>query len=99
MNLSEWTQAVKIAGSKKSKYEIGKIIKERCLLTKQKIYGAYQIDGNKVWNILILPDENCQRVIHEKNIKDYIALESKIEEMKYHAFWSDNRYAYRKKRK
>lgn len=37
MNLEEWTCAVKIAGSKKSKYLISKIIKEQCLIT-QKSY-------------------------------------------------------------
>lgn len=35
MNLEEWTCAVKIAGSKKSKYLISKIIKEQCLITKK----------------------------------------------------------------
>ena len=53
MNLEEWTCAVKIAGSKKSKYLIAKIIKEQCLITPKKLYGAYQIDGKKVWDVLI----------------------------------------------
>ena len=99
MNLEEWTCAVKIAGSKKSKYLISKIIKEECLFTKKKLYGAYQIDGNKVWDILIQADPDCQKVIEEKKIYDAISLESKIEELKYHSFWSDNKYAYGRKRR
>lgn len=99
MNLEEWTCAVKIAGSKKSKYLISKIIKEQCLITKKKLYGAYQIDGRKVWDVLIKDDPNCQNVLKEKRINDSIALESKIEEMKYHSFWSDNKYAYGRKRR
>ena len=89
MNLEEWTCAVKIAGSKKSKYLISKIIKEQCLIIQKKLYGAYQIDGRKVWDVLIKDDSNCQNVLKEKRINDAIALESKIEEMKYHSFWSD----------
>lgn len=48
MNLEEWTCTVKIAGSKKSKYLISKIIKEQRLITQKKLYGAYQIDVRKV---------------------------------------------------
>ena len=65
MNLEEWTCAVKIAGSKKSKYLISKIIKEQCLITQKKLYGAYQIDGRKVWDVLIKDDPNCQNVLKE----------------------------------
>lgn len=36
-------------------------------------------------------------MLKEKRINDAIALESKIEEMKYHSFWSDNKHAYGKK--
>lgn len=99
MNLEEWTCAVKIAGSKKNKYTISKIIKEQCLFPLKKLYGAYQIDGSKVWEALIENDSDCQKVIKEKNIKGPIDLESRIEQMKYHAFWSDNRRAYGKKRR
>ncbi len=99
MNLADWIHAVKIAGSKRNKYEIRKIIIEQCLFSQKKIYGAYQIDGNKVWNILILSDDNCRKVIQEKKINDHMDLESKIEEIKYHSFWSDNRRAYAKKRR
>lgn len=99
MNLEEWTCAVKIAGSKKNKYLISKIIKEECLYTQKKLYGAYQIDGNRVWDILIKDDPNCKKVIEEKNIHDAISLESKIEELKYRSFWSDNKRAYGRKRR
>lgn len=99
MNLEEWTCAVKIAGSKKSKNQISKIIKEKCLCSQKKLYGAYQIDGNKVWDILIKDDLNCKKVIEEKKIYNSISLESKIEELKYHSFWSDNKRAYRRKRR
>ena len=99
MNLEEWTCAVKIAGSKKSKYLISKIIKEQCLITQKKLYGAYQIDGKKVWDVLIKDDPNCQNTLKEKRISDVISLESKIEEMKYHSFWSDNKRAYGRKRR
>ena len=76
MNLEEWTCAVKIAGSKKSKYLIAKIIKEQCLVTQKKLYGAYQIDGKKVWDVLIKDDPNCQNTLKEKRINDVISLES-----------------------
>lgn len=99
MNLEEWTCAVKIAGSKKSKYLIAKIIKEQCLITQKKLYGAYQIDGKKVWDVLIKDDPNCQNTLKEKRINDVISLESKIEKMKYHSFWSDNKRAYGRKRR
>ena len=49
MNLEEWTCAVKIAGSKKSKYLISKIIKEQCLITQKKLYGAYQMSDGTLW--------------------------------------------------
>lgn len=99
MNLEEWTCAVKIAGSKKSKYLISKTIKEQCLYTEKKLYGAYQIDGNKVWDVLIKDDPNCKKVIEEKKIYDAISLESKIEELKYRSFWSNNKHAYGRKRR
>ncbi len=99
MNLAEWTYAVKFVGSKKSKNQITKIIKEECLMSKDKVYGIYLIDGNKVWNKLIKDDPDCQSVIEDKKIHDVLSLESKVEEMKYRAFWSNNRRAYRKKRR
>lgn len=99
MNLEEWTCAVKIAGSKKSKYLISKIIKEQCLYSPKKFYGAYQIDGNKVWDVLIKNDPDCQKVLEQKRIIDSISLESKIEEIKYRSFWSDNKRAYGRKRR
>lgn len=99
MNLEEWTYAVKFAGSKRSKYEIKRIIKEQCLFSEKKVYGAYQIDGKKVWEILILSDPNCKQIIREKRFNDHIDIEAKIEEIKYHSFWSDNRRAYSKKRR
>jgi hypothetical protein len=99
MNLEEWVYAVKYAGSKKSKYNIRKIIKEQCLFSNKKIYGAYQIDGDKVWKLLIENDENCKSVIHSKNVHNYIDLESYIDQVKYRSFWSDNKRAYGKKRR
>lgn len=99
MNLEEWVCAVKIAESKKSKYIIRKTIKEECLFSKEKKYGAYQINGSKVWQVLIANDPDCMAVTKKKNIHDYIGLESKIEEIKYHSFWSDNKRAYAKKRR
>lgn len=59
MNLEEWTCAVKIAGSKKSKYLISKIIKEQCLITQIKLYGAYQIEEMKYhsfWSDFCCPE-------------------------------------------
>ena len=97
--MEDWVCAVKIAGSKKSKNEIRNKIKEECLFTEKKVFGTYQIDGRKVWQVLIISDPNCMSVIKEKNINDHIGLESKIEEMKYHSFWSDNKRAYSKKRR
>lgn len=97
--MEEWVCAVKIAGSKKSKYKIRKTIKEECLFSKEKKYGAYQINGSKVWQVLIANDPDCTAIIKEKNINGHIGLESIIEEIKYRSFWSDNKRAYAKKRR
>ena len=99
MNLKEWTEAVKFLGSKRSKNSISKIIKEECLYATGKIYGTYQIDGNKVWDILIKDDLNCQQAIEEKKIYNAISLESKMEQLKYHSFWDDNKRAFGRKRR
>ena len=99
MNLEEWACAVQIAGSKRNRSDIKNIIKAECLLSAKKVHGAYQIDGRKVWEVLIQADASCHKVIREKNIKDHMDLESIIEQKKYHAFWSNNRRAYGKKRR
>lgn len=99
MNLEEWAIGVKLAGSKKGKTYIKSVIKECCLLTPQKYMGAYQIDGEKVWDILIKNDLNCKCVCEKKNYHCSMDIESAVLEMQYHAFWNDNRRAYGKKRR
>lgn len=99
MNLEEWASGVKFAGSRKRKDEIKTIIKEKCLCSEKRYMGAYLIDGNKVWDVLIKNDVNCQRVCKEKNIQSAIDIESIIEAKKYRAFWGANKQAYGKKRR
>lgn len=97
MGLTAWTEMVFYTlGSRKSKNSISEKIKACCLIREKKFLGSYLVDGEAVWNNIILKDPDCLRIIKEKNFKDYIALESLYEERCYHDFWSANRSAYKK---
>jgi len=100
MTLTAWIETlVYLLHSKQSKKKLTEKIQSDCLLSEGTFFGSYQIDGEAVWNKIILNDPDCVLAIKEKRLDNYIYVESLYEENKYKKFWAANRTAYKKTRK
>lgn len=83
-SLTAWQIIIKrILKSKQTQGKIRTTILEQCLYSEKKIDGAYQVDDNKVYEIIACKDEDCLRMMKELNIHDVIGLISCYEEFKY----------------
>ena len=99
MNLEDWTSMVKRIGSQKTRSEIKNIIKSECLFSQKRIMGAYQINGDAVWNRLIICDTACQEGLKENRIKGWIDMESWAAQIKHQKEWRYWNHVYRKFRR
>lgn len=82
--------------SKMTKREVKNIIKERCLYSSTKIDGAYPIDLQKVWNIILMNDANCIDILEHWGITDVIGLESWYEERCYQIMHVSAKLSYKR---
>ena len=83
ITMTDWVNIIIMLGSTKSKEAIQGIIRERCLLSPNKVYGAWQIDGDAVWDLLIAADPKCMENAEKYRLRNAISVESWLEERKY----------------
>ena len=83
VSMTDWINMLKKIGCRKSRKEIRDIIINECLFSDEKILGAYQVDGEAVWNRFIANDRICLKNATERRIKDAVGIESWLEEIKY----------------
>ena len=83
VTMSDWIFTLKQLGSKRTKTEIRSFIIEYCLISKEKIYGVYQVDSEKVWHYLVEMDSVCSKEAINKRLHNVIDVESWLDNIKY----------------
>lgn len=84
LSLTTWIWIIKtVLHSNLSKSRLRAIILEKCLLSQKKFHGAYRVDSQKIWDIVISNDENCCTKMKELNINSLSGLLSYYDEIQY----------------
>ena len=83
LTMSDWIFVLKNLGCRRTKAEIRRLIIEQCLTSKERIYGVYQVDSNKVWHYFVENDPICLKEATDKRIADSLDIESWLESIKY----------------
>lgn len=84
LSMTKWIYVIKdLLKSKRTRSEIRGEILDKCLRSSQKNNGAYQVDDSKVWNYMIMRDEDCKKRLEELHIRDVFGVYSYYEEIEY----------------
>lgn len=84
LSLTKWIYIIKnLLESNLSNNKIREIILERCLLSKRKFLGSYQVNSQKIWDYIISKDKKCCMKLDKLNIKNVTELISYYEEIEY----------------
>jgi hypothetical protein len=84
ISMTAWIYIIKtMLKSKSKKDEIRTKIITTCLSSKRRIDGAYQVNYDKVWENIIMKDENCLNALEELKIYSVDKLMNYYMEMKY----------------
>lgn len=84
LSLTKWQYIIKnLLKSKLTKNEIRSAILEKCLYSPHKFNGAYQVDEQKVFDLIICKDAECLVRMDELHIKDVFGVISYFEEIEY----------------
>ena len=70
-------------GEKLSEKELREIIVSECLVTPRRIFGAYCVDENKVWENIIVQDRKATDKMKELRITDVYGAISYFQEIQY----------------
>lgn len=82
--LTKWQYVVKsLLKSELTRSEIRTAILTSCLLSPHKFNGAYQVDGQKVFDLIICKDANCRKTLDKLHISDLFGVLSYYEEITY----------------
>lgn len=83
-SMTKWVDIItNLLDSERSATKIRNMIHDNCLLSPRKQWNTYQVDGDKVWNIVIMTDKGCVGRLQELGIYDVIRLYSYCEEIDY----------------
>lgn len=84
LSLTNWQYVIKnLLRSQFTKNEIRTLILNQCLSSSQKLNGSYQVDDNKVFDLVICKDVRCLARMHELNISSVYGILSYYEEISY----------------
>lgn len=64
-----------------------------------KIYNAYNVDNDLIWENIIIKNKKCRERLQELKLNDVMELESYYEEQEYHKMWLEYRSIYRKNKR
>ena len=94
ISLTAWIYIIKtLLNSKLTRNRIREIILDKCLYSRKKVYGAYQVDPQKVWSYLIITDKSCYPKMEKLHIDSVYDIISYYEETEYKKM----RYTYPRK--
>lgn len=83
-NLTGWLYIIKtLLKSRQSKQVLRAALLDNCLAAPRKVYGAYQIDPDKVWGFVISKDHDVQMTMEKLNLSDIYKIMAYYEEIQY----------------
>ena len=98
LNLSNWIYILKrLLKSSKDEKELREIIVSSCLATPRRVFGAYIVDENKVWENIIVNDSTLSEKLVELRITDVYGTISYFNEIQYKNMRSTYPKRYHKK--
>lgn len=84
LNLSNWIYILKrLLKSSKDENKLREIIVSSCLATPRRVFGAYIVDENKVWENIIASDRRVLEKMEELRIHDVYGAISYYQEIQY----------------
>lgn len=84
LNLSNWIYILKrLLKSSKDEKELREIIVSSCLATPHRVFGAYIVDENKVWENIIVSDCKVLAKMEELKIHEVYGAISYFQEIQY----------------
>ena len=88
MNMSNWIYTIKtvLKCDRFTRNEIRNIICRECLVSDRKIFGSYVIDGQKVWDKIVVFDRGVMEKLQSLNIYDHIGIESLYSSIMQHKY-------------
>jgi len=77
MTMSNWIYTLKtiLKCKRFTSNRMREIILEECLVCKQPVFGAYVVDGQKVWENVVVHDLEVMKRLRCMNIYDHIGME------------------------
>ena len=87
ITMTAWIYIIKtILKSTSTKGVLRNKIITTCLYQKNKVFGAYQVNHEKVWENVILKDKNCLNTLEELKIDNVYKLMNYYREIEYKMF-------------
>lgn len=84
LSLTNWVYVIKtLLRSELTASEIREAILNDCLFTSDLFWGEYQVDGEKVYKMIICKDANCRKRCEELRISNVFEVLSYYEQVKY----------------
>lgn len=84
LSMTTWIYVIKtLLKSEMKRNDIRNTIINKCLYSSKKFNGAYQVDGQKVWEHIIIEDYGCKKKIEELHISSVLGVYSYYEEISY----------------